>query len=137
MDVKELICWVCGFRRFFAVKRLVILLVILVGVVSVALFMFDGNGASLAAETGNAPSLVSKEYFLKLGDFGFWLIEDKAKQTARGAVIHNLREDFRPLAGWVLHTERVRGGNVGDTIAKKGEDISLYIPATSGDFSIK
>ncbi|GHV41834.1 hypothetical protein FACS1894187_23800 [Synergistales bacterium] len=84
-----------------------------------------------------SPNSPKKEDFFGLGDFGGWLIEDKEKQTARGAVIYNLNKDFKPKAGWVIHTVRVPGGSKGDTIAKKGEVMSLYIPSGSAPFSIK
>jgi hypothetical protein len=48
--------------------------------------------------------------------------------VARGAVISNLKKDFSPPPGWVIHTNRVTGGKPGDKIAYKGESMSLWMP---------
>jgi hypothetical protein len=71
-------------------------------------------------------NVVTPEYFKNLGRITKWL--GLQNGVARGAVISNLKKDFSPLPGWVIHTNRVTGGKPGDKIAYKGESMSLWIP---------
>ncbi|GHV40346.1 hypothetical protein FACS1894187_21220 [Synergistales bacterium] len=121
-------------RPFISAFLFVILLVVVVLVLWVGV---SGEKKPDVPSPPTEPGAPLKEYFLKLGEFGFWLGENEAKQTANGAKIYNLYRDYERPEGWVMHTVRVRGGDVGDTIAYKGEEISLYIPIRYAPFSIK
>jgi hypothetical protein len=79
-------------------------------------------------------NIVTPEYFKSLGKVTEWLILKNG--VARGAVISNLKKDFTPPPGWVIHTNRVTGGDTGDKIAYKGESMSLYIPADMPGFIV-
>jgi len=99
----------------------------------------DGTETALCSElrkmlTGSVESgfetlsknVITPEYFTSLGTVTKWL--ELRDGVARGAVIANLKNDFSPLQGWVIHTDRVTGGKPGDKIAYKGEAMSLWMP---------
>ncbi|MDR0652619.1 MAG: hypothetical protein LBG12_04860 [Synergistaceae bacterium] len=71
-------------------------------------------------------NVVTPEYFKSLGTVTKWL--ELHDGVARGAVVSNLKKDFHPLSGWVIHTNRVTGGKPGDKMAYKGETVSLWMP---------
>jgi hypothetical protein len=80
----------------------------------------------LADNGGLSEYIVTPEYFTGLGTVTEWL--NLQNGVARGAVIANLKKNFSPPPGWVIHTDRVTGGNIGDKIAYKGETMSLWMP---------
>jgi hypothetical protein len=80
-------------------------------------------------------NIVTSEYFKSLGIVTKWLEEENG--VAYGAAISELKKDFIPPPGWVIHTERVPEGNIGDKIAYKGETMSLFIPSGMPGFNVK
>jgi hypothetical protein len=64
-----------------------------------------------------------------------WMTDEHDRTVATGAAII-FNADFQPESGWVLHTNRVRGGDIGDKIAYKGERGTLWIPYGANAFSI-
>jgi hypothetical protein len=84
-----------------------------------------GTGTGSGTET-LSKNIVTSEYFESLGTVTSWLYFENG--VAYGAEITNLKKNFTPLPGWVLHTDRVKGGSRGDKIAYRGETISLYVP---------
>jgi hypothetical protein len=83
------------------------------------------GGAENGSET-LSKNLVTPEYFKNLGNVVEWL--GVRNGVARGAVISNLKKNFSPPPGWVIHTNRITGGKPGDKIAYKGESMSVWIP---------
>jgi len=73
-------------------------------------------------------------FFEALGKVEKWLPED-AVSIARGAFISVLKKDFIPPKGWIIHSNRCPN-NPGDTIAYKGESVSIWIPDSMPGFSI-
>ncbi len=94
--------------------------------------LYDELAKTIKQNSLDHEAVVTAEYFKGLGTFEKWLIPEGA--TARGAVIHNLKEDFIPPSGWVIHTSRKPNG---DTICKKGESMSVYIPDNMPAFLIE
>jgi hypothetical protein len=80
-------------------------------------------------------NIVTSEYFESLGTVEEWLYFENG--FAYGATIKKLKKNFSPLPGWVLHTNRVKGGPVGDKIAYEGERISLYLPPDMPAFRVR
>jgi hypothetical protein len=91
--------------------------------------------ASVGAADGGRASVAPKlSYFKSLGEIkravplrgyeGF-----KVGEAYGMALVFN--EDFHmtdDLDGWLLHTPRVDGGDVGDTVCYKFEECTLWIP---------
>jgi hypothetical protein len=93
-----------------------------------------GKTSGVTASDFPKDSLITTEYFTNLGKIVKWL--ELHDGVARGAVI-KLKNDFRPEKGWVMHTSRVTGGNKGDSFARKGENVSLWLPDAAPGVVIK
>jgi hypothetical protein len=90
----------------------------------------DGERTEIPSEY-----IVTAEYFKSLGPIEKWLFLESG--FARGAKISELKKNLSPLPGWVIHTRRVESGPVGDKIAYKGEEVSVYIPKDSPPFRVR